>query len=55
MLRLRYSLRLAGDFSRYAQIYRAWWLLPAMVLIALALLTVSTTQVVVPYTVYTLF
>lgn len=55
MLRLRYSARLASDIMRYARVYRAWWLLVAVPAIALALLTISTTQVVVPYTVYTLF
>lgn len=55
MLRLRYSVLLAGDIVRYARVYRAWWLLVAVPAIAIALLTVSTTQVVVPYTVYTLF
>lgn len=54
-MRLRYSLRLASDITSYARVYRAWWLLVVVPLIAMALLAVSTTQVVVPYTVYTLF
>lgn len=55
MLRLRHSLRLAGDFVNYARVNRAWWVLLILPLIALALMAVGTTHVVVPYTVYTLF
>lgn len=55
MLRLRHALRLAGDFGHYARANRAWWLLLVAPFIALAMLAVGTTQVVVPYTVYTLF
>ena len=55
MLRIRHALRLAGDFGHYARVNRAWWLLLVAPLIALATLAVGTTQVVVPYTVYTLF
>jgi len=55
MLRLRHAFRLMGDFGSYARVNRAWWLLALLPLIALALMAVGTTQVVVPYTVYTLF
>lgn len=55
MLRLRHALRLAGDVGHYARANRAWWLLLVAPLVGLAMLAVGTTQVVVPYTVYTLF
>lgn len=52
---MRHALRLAGDFGHYARVNRAWWLLLIVPLVALAMAAVGTTQVVVPYTVYTLF
>lgn len=55
MLRLRHAVRLLGDFTSYARVNRAWWLLFVLPFIVLALLAVGTTQAVVPYTVYTLF
>ena len=55
MLRLRHSLRLVGEFGSYARANRAWWLLLVVPALALALMATSATQVVVPYTVYTLF
>ena len=48
-------MRLLSDVSRYAQANRAWWLLVVVPLLVLALLAATATQVVVPYTVYTLF
>lgn len=54
-MRLRHALRLAGDVGHYAKVNRTWWLLLIAPFIALAVLAVGTTQVVVPYTVYTLF
>lgn len=55
MLRIRHALRLAGDVGHYARVNQAWWLLLLAPIIALAILAVSSAQVVVPYTVYTLF
>jgi len=55
VLRLRHSLRLVGEFGAYARVNRAWWLLMLVPLIVLGLLAIGTTQVVVPYTIYTLF
>jgi hypothetical protein len=55
MLRLRHAFRLAGDFGHYARVNQAWWLLLIAPIIAFAILAVGGTQVVVPYTVYTLF
>lgn len=55
MLRLRHSLRLAGEFWSYASLNRAWWLLPLLLILTLGFAAAGATQVVVPYTVYTLF
>ena len=55
MLRLRHSLRLVGEFGSYARVNRAWWLLMLVPVIVIGLLAIGTSQVVVPYTIYTLF
>ncbi|MGI8936850.1 MAG: hypothetical protein ACR2JF_01305 [Iamia sp.] len=55
MLRLRHSARLAWELGSYARVNRAWWLLVVTPVVALALTATAGTQVVVPYTVYTMF
>ena len=55
MLRLRHSLRLAWEIGAFARLNRTWWLLLVAPAVAVALAATSTTQVVVPYTVYTMF
>lgn len=54
-MRLRHSLHLVREFGWYARENRAWWLLLVIPALALGLMAVGTTQVVVPYSVYTLF
>lgn len=55
MLRLRHSALLVWQVAGYARLNRAWWLLLLLPLALLVLAVTATTQVVVPYTVYTVF
>lgn len=54
-LRLKHLLRLSRDVGRFALINRVWWFIPMMVLLALIMIAVTSTQAVVPVAVYTLF
>ena len=55
MRRLRYSARLAGEFTRYAVMNRAWWVVPLVLFLAVIALAVVVGQAAAPYTLYTLF
>ncbi|MEI7885875.1 MAG: DUF5989 family protein [Actinomycetes bacterium] len=55
MLFLRHAARLAADFMVYARVNKAWWLLPVVVLLIVAVALGTATQAVVPYAVYTFF
>ena len=55
MLRLRHGARLVGDLAAYAAASRAWWVLPAGVLVVVLLALAVATGGAVPYAMYTLF
>lgn len=52
--RLRHLRFLLGDVWWTARVNRMWWLLPALIVILLALAAAGTAQTAVPYAVYTL-
>jgi len=54
-LRLRHLARTTGEFAEYAVVNRAWWVLPIMVLLALATLLIIVGQAAAPITLYPLF
>jgi Family of unknown function (DUF5989) len=55
MLRARHFLGLCGEFVSYAVINRAWWVIPLMMLLALATLLVLIGQAAAPVSIYPLF
>lgn len=55
MLRMKHMFRLGREILAFAVAEGAWWLIPLMVLLAIITLAVATTQITVPYAVYTLF
>lgn len=55
MLRLRHAMRLAVDAGSYARMNRSWWILPALLVLAIVVALSTATQAAVPYAVYTLF
>ena len=55
MLRIRHAARLGRDVIALAAVNRAWWVVPAVLILVLVALTVVATQVALPYSVYTLF
>lgn len=55
MLRLRHAGRLVGDLGAYARWNRAWWLLPAVLVLAAVVAAGTAAQSAVPVAVYTLF
>lgn len=55
MLRLRHTIRLAGEFVAYAVVNRVWWILPLVAVLGVIALAVTVTQAAAPYTLYTLF
>lgn len=54
MQRLRYLLRLAGEFLAFAREHKVYWIVPLGLVLALILLLVVTSQGAAPF-VYTLF
>jgi hypothetical protein len=55
MLRARHLVRLSGDFLSYAVVNRAWWVLPLLLILALATLLIVVGQAAAPITIYPLF
>ena len=55
MLRARYFFGLCGEFVAYAVVNRAWWVIPLMLLLALATLLVLIGQAAAPVSIYPLF
>ena len=55
MLRARHLLHLVRDFTGYAVINRAWWVIPVMLLLALITIFIVVGQAAAPYTLYTVF
>jgi len=55
VLRVKHSLRLSREVSRYASEQRIWWLVPVATVMALFALAVTTTTSALPVTVYALF
>jgi hypothetical protein len=55
MLRIRHFFQLCGEFVAYAVVNRAWWVIPPMVLLALATLLVLVGQAAAPVALYPLF
>ena len=51
----RHGFSLGREFIAYAVVNRAWWVLPVVVILAVAALGVVAGQVVAPYTLYTVF
>ncbi|WP_421120179.1 hypothetical protein ACE2AJ_02215 [Aquihabitans daechungensis] len=52
--RFRHLRYLVGDVWWTARVNRMWWLLPALIVVLLALAAAGTAQTAVPYAVYTL-
>jgi len=55
VLRLRHLARLSGELVEYAVVNRAWWVLPFMLVLALATLLVVVGQAAAPITLYPMF
>jgi hypothetical protein len=55
MRRLRYAFRLAGDFTAYAVVNRAWWLPALTLVLALVTILITVGQAAAPVTLYPLF
>lgn len=55
MLRLRHATRLAGDLAAYAVVNRVWWILPLVLLLAVASLVIVIGQAAAPVTLYPMF
>lgn len=55
LMRTRHGVRLGREVSRYASEQGMWWLVPAVTVIALFALAVTTTTSAVPVAVYVLF
>ncbi len=55
MTRARYTVRLGSEFVAYAVVNRVWWVIPLMVLLALAALLVVVGQAAAPVSIYPLF
>lgn len=55
LLRVKHSVRLSREVSRYASEQRIWWLVPVVTVMALFALAVTTTTSALPVTVYALF
>lgn len=55
MLRLRHASRLVADLGVYARMNRAWWIVPTVLLLLLAVALSTASQAAVPYAVYTFF
>lgn len=55
MILARHAVRLVGDVAAFAGINRAWWLLLVLPIVVLAVASIGSATVVVPYTVYTFF
>jgi len=48
-------VRLGGEFIAYALVNRVWWVVPLMILLALAALLVVIGQAAAPVSIYPLF
>ncbi len=55
MLRMRHLFRLCGEFAAYILVNRAWWIVPPILVLALATLVVLVGQAAAPLTLYPLF
>ena len=51
----RYVLRLSGEFVVYARVNRTWWVLPLLILLAVALLLITAGHAAAPYVLYPVF
>lgn len=54
MRRLRYLRKLAGDFFQFARENKAYWLIPLLIVLALATLLALSASTATPF-IYTLF
>lgn len=54
-LRIKHSVRLAREVSRFSSEHRVWWLLPLVLVLVLFAVAVTTTTTALPVAVYTLF
>lgn len=54
MGKLAYSARLFSEFIQFAKANKAWWMIPMMMVLALAGLLAFASQTVAPF-IYTLF
>lgn len=48
-------MRLSGEFVAYTLVNGTWWLLPLVLVLALATLLIAAGQVAAPFTLYTVF
>ena len=55
MARARHTVRLGNEFVAYALVNRVWWVVPLMILLALAALLVVVGQAAAPVSIYPLF
>jgi hypothetical protein len=55
VMRLRYTVRLAGEVVLFAKLNRAWWLIPIVLALLTAILITVVGQAAAPWTMYTLF
>jgi hypothetical protein len=53
-MRLRYFIRLMGDLVAYSIVNRVTWLIPLLLLLAVAALVITASNVAAPF-VYTIF
>src|SRR3954469_16731234 len=55
MSRVRYLMRLTGEFAVYARVNRTWWVPPLLLLLAIAFLLITVGHAAAPYALYPLF
>lgn len=55
VLRLRHAARLAGELVGFAFVNRLWWLLPMVLVLAVASLVIVVGQAAAPVTLYPMF
>lgn len=55
VLRLRHAARLAGELVGFAFVNRLWWLLPMVLVLAIASLVIVVGQAAAPVTLYPMF
>ena len=55
VLRLRHAARLASDLTAYSVVNRVWWILPLVLLLAVASVLIVIGQAAAPVTLYPMF